>query len=298
MPIKSTSEEFDTKIQHKPFKRLSEYAGSKIKIKFQCNIDGHIWESNPNNILNGNGCPKCSHHAPLGNDYIDKKLENRKIKRIDNYIKGNVKIRFQCLDCDNIWLTKPTYIIHGETSCPKCYIRKLTKTNFNIDKQLKNRKIKRIDNYIKGVIKIRFQCLNKKCKNIWSATPSNILRGNGCPQCRLSKGELKIKNILVKNNIKFTKQKTFNKCKNKRKLRFDFYIHKLKLCIEFDGMQHFVIKPQWGGKKALKYTQTNDEIKNNYCINNGISLLRIPYTELKNIDTILIPIIEQYIKEE
>ena len=77
-------------------------------------------------------------------------------------------------------------------------------------------------------------------------------------------------------------------------MRFDFYIPKLKLCIEFDGEQHFKIKTIWGGKKAFKYTKTNDKIKNRYCVENKINLLRIPYTKLKEVELILKPIIDQY----
>lgn len=43
-------------------------------------------------------------------------------------------------------------------------------------------------------------------------------------------------------------------------------------------------------EEAIKnYNQQvmKDNIKTNYCKNNGINLLRIPYTEFKNIESIL-----------
>ena len=39
---------------------LEDYQGAKIKIKFKCKLDGCIWEATPNNLLNGQGCPKCN----------------------------------------------------------------------------------------------------------------------------------------------------------------------------------------------------------------------------------------------
>ena len=47
--------------------------------------------------------------------------------------------------------------------------------------------------------------------------------------------------------------------------------------IEFDGEQHFT--ERWHGEKKLKDTQQRDEIKNNYCKNNNINLLRIRFDE-------------------
>jgi len=57
------------------------------------------------------------------------------------------------------------------------------------------------------------------------------------------------------------------------------------LCIEFDCQQHSV---GWNGNKnILMKIQINDAIKTNYCLANNIELLRIPYTEFKNIESIL-----------
>ena len=52
-----------------------------------------------------------------------------------------------------------------------------------------------------------------------------------------SKGEETIKNILLKNNILFEQEKTFEDCrfpKTNRKARFDFFVEN-KYIIEFDG---------------------------------------------------------------
>ena len=51
------------------------------------------------------------------------------------------------------------------------------------------------------------------------------------------------------------------------------------MCIEFDGSQHYIPKELWGGQKSLDYIQKNDKIKNEYCKNNNIHLLRIKYNE-------------------
>ena len=56
-------------------------------------------------------------------------------------------------------------------------------------------------------------------------------------------------------------------------LRIDFYIPRLNLAIEADGTQHFDKKnPNWNS-----YGVSCDEVKNSYCIEKGVTLLRIPY---------------------
>lgn len=107
-----------------------------------------------------------------------------------------------------------------------------------------------------------------------------------------SDSESLIANIFTKNNIKFESEKRFKDDSVKYK-PFDFYIKDLNLIIEYDGEHHF--QPvRFGGmseEKAIENfikTKENDEIKNQYCKDNGIDLLRIPYTEKDNIESIII----------
>lgn len=76
-----------------------------------------------------------------------------------------------------------------------------------------------------------------------------------------------------------------------RRYRFDFYLPDYNLCIEYDGVQHFEPKSFNGDQSAaeenLRALQERDAIKDAYCRNNNIHLLRIPYWEAKNIETII-----------
>lgn len=99
-----------------------------------------------------------------------------------------------------------------------------------------------------------------------------------------SRGEAKIASLLKKNNIPFQQEKTFKNCifpDSKWPARFDFYVNQSYL-IEFDGKQHFeqINNSQWSG---LKYNQEHDEFKNNWCIQNNITLIRIPYYRYNNL---------------
>lgn len=75
--------------------------------------------------------------------------------------------------------------------------------------------------------------------------------------------------------------------KFKNKLPFDFYIKKYNLCIEYDGEQHFIKKSFNMDEEEFLLIKKRDEIKNNFCKKNKINLIRIHFTEQKNIDNIL-----------
>ena len=100
-----------------------------------------------------------------------------------------------------------------------------------------------------------------------------------------SRGERKVRLYLENNKIEYEIEKQFKDCRYKNPLPFDFYLPQYNLCIEFDGEQHF-ISHDFNSKETeekklenLKIVQLRDQIKNNYCKNNGINLLRIHYDE-------------------
>lgn len=68
--------------------------------------------------------------------------------------------------------------------------------------------------------------------------------------------------------------------------RFDFYLPEYNLMIEYDGIQHFKER-SFGNKEKLKDIQKRDEIKNKYCKDNNINILRIPYYNNDKIDEII-----------
>ena len=66
---------------------------------------------------------------------------------------------------------------------------------------------------------------------------------------------------------------------NSGKCRFDFYVNNNYL-IEYDGQQHFESVEYFGGEEQLKIQQKRDTYKNQWCKENNIPLIRIPYTKL------------------
>ena len=94
----------------------------------------------------------------------------------------------------------------------------------------------------------------------------------------ISKGNVKIADILDKANIQYTVEQKFSTCKDQKELPFDFFVNNEYL-IEYDGQQHF-------NKDSFfdyKYTHQHDEIKNKWCKENNIPLIRIPYFQYEKL---------------
>jgi very-short-patch-repair endonuclease len=133
-----------------------------------------------------------------------------------------------------------------------------------------------LSEYTTSKIKVKIIC---KKHGVFEQRPNDHFNGCGCPICKSSKGELIITEYLSKNDILFETQKSFIDCKDKGLLKFDFYLPKHNLCIEYDGKQHFISNDFFGGEKRLIEQQKKDEIKNIYCKENNIKLIRIKYDQ-------------------
>ena len=132
------------------------------------------------------------------------------------------------------------------------------------------------------------------CGNIHEVMGNSLKQGQiiSCGKCLNSKGEYLIKNILDKNNIIYNYDITLPELikETGRRLRFDFVLYntdgKIYRIIEFDGRQH-IYGPDtnyWGHTiDTLKSIQERDILKNQFCLNHNIQLIRIPYSHINNI---------------
>lgn len=105
---------------------LGEYINNKSPILCKCKIDQNQWESTPNNLLSGEGCPVCKAkkvgdcHRLSHNEFITKLLLiNQKVIVLDTYKGRHKYIKCTCKKCNNMWETTPDSLLQG-TGCPKC----------------------------------------------------------------------------------------------------------------------------------------------------------------------------------
>lgn len=130
-----------------------------------------------------------------------------------------------------------------------------------------------------------------ECGNFKYVSRTNLKCGNtsSCGCLGTSKGEYKIAQILQQNNIIFETQKKYDTCifsDTKGVARFDFYLPQYNVLIEYDGEQHFTYRENinsWNNKENFIKVQQRDKEKNQWCKDNNIPLIRIPYTHYDNL---------------
>lgn len=281
---------------------LEDYKGTDTKIKCLCTKHNFTWEISPYKLLTGRECPKCGREKQIEKQkkttqqFIEEfALINPNVEIIGNYNSYHTPISCKCKKDGYIWQAQPADLMRGK-GCPVCanesrrLKRRKNPADFLTEIQQINKDINIIGTYINNYEKIECEC--KICGFHWEVSPHNLLAGKSCPNCNKSKGEKEIAKILDMYHIQYFSQHSFDECKNINKLKFDFYLPLYNLCIEYDGEQHF--RPVSFGcsnlekvKQNYENTKNNDKIKNQFCKQNQIDLLRIKYTEFNNIDTIL-----------
>lgn len=268
---------------------VEEYQNSIVKILHRCKVDGYEWLAKPQNILSGKGCPKCSKRYKRTIDEYTKELSivSPSIELIGGYKNITTKAIYKCKICNHVWSTIPEVTLRG-CGCPICgnkiISEKLSKTHEQYIAELssKNPNVEVLEIYKGANTPIKHRCKIDNCE--WNVAPAHLLYTTGCPKCASSKGEAKVREWLELRNIKYEEQKKFKDCKDKRALPFDFYLPDLNICIEYDGEQHFRPVTFNGtdvsiSERNFERTKKHDRMKNKYCEDNGIGLIRISYNE-------------------
>lgn len=256
---------------------------SKICVSFICNNhrDKGVQTIPIGNFKRNKKCKYCIHKELSKND-IKKMIEQSspQIEVLSDYKLLNDNIDYRCKIHNYFGHTSVTNLIKG-TVCYYCGTKKLsekaTLSNFEVNKRIKeiNPNFERISDYSYSTKPIKIKCSH--CNYIWESSLVNLKYCPNCEKEKMYKGERIIFDILKNNNIKFEQQKKYDDCKNIRPLSFDFYLPEYNSCIEYNGIQHYKPIEHFGGEKSYKQQILNDEIKKEYCINNNITLIIIPY---------------------
>ena len=257
----------------------------------------HTYELKAGTFYSGRRCSKCAGNLKWNTEKLDnfiREITENEYYVIGDYVNNNTPIDIFHEKCKKSFKMRPANFKFGNR-CPYCKNRKKK----NID-EIKKRVFQLVGNeytikstkYINNKTPLEFH--HNKCNNDFLMTSKDFLKNNGnrCPKCKRSKGELEIEKILNKYNIKFISDVRDSGCKNIKNLQFDFkvYLNKEEFCyIEFDGKFHYEpFKNNKKEKEHLKRQIQNDKIKNDFCIENNIKLIRIDYRDFNNIENILI----------
>jgi hypothetical protein len=284
--IKKAEEKHNGKYSYEKTK----YVNANTNIIITCPTHGDF-SQNPNQHLRGQGCLKCA------GKYMDQDMFVDKAKQVHGnkydyskvvYTNSSTPVKIVCPEHGE-FMQAPTNHLSQKQGCPVCGIIKRNISNTTTqDEVIDLFQNVHGDQYDYSLVD--YKGMNKNVDIIcrkhgpFSVRPANHLYlGTGCPICMESRGEKFIRNILTDNNIQYITQKQFDDCQtisNKgkcTKLRFDFYLPEYNTVIEYDGIQHHEPVEVFGGLKNLEVIQRRDEIKNQYCRDNGIKMIRVSY---------------------
>ncbi|MFZ4798956.1 MAG: hypothetical protein ACOYMA_15755, partial [Bacteroidia bacterium] len=132
-----------------------------------------------------------------------------------------------------------------------------------------------------------YQLFNENSEKKLPSDPYKYFKTNWSEFIQLSETQLFIGNsmsslelftykLLYDRNIDFEAEKTFDDCRSKNPLPFDFYLPNLAdnpVIIELDGEHHRIVDKS--NRFYSKTIRKHDAIKNKYCKDNNIRLIRI-----------------------
>ena len=264
-----------------------EYKNMHSNLKMICN-KGHEIEKSFVSLKSGRGCPKCSGKILTYNE-VKSYIESQGYELLsDKYINATSKLKLKCSHNHVFEKSWNNFKNHNQR-CPIC------KKKNGIDSGFTYEEVKEyIESFGYKLISKEY----KDCKHyisiecpkhgIWEVTFDNFKnRKSRCPKCKNSKGEDEVARILNKLHIEFKNKYKFPNCRYKRTLEFDFYLSNMNVVIEYDGEYHYMVTNR-NNNEDFKNQKHRDSIKDEYCKNNNIKLIRIPYWEYDNIEKILI----------
>lgn len=279
------------------YKVLGQYTGRDNLVEMRHFICGNTFMKRPHDIISKNsGCPFCNGSKPAKyNETWVKENTPEPYEYISGYQTMSKKCLFHCKKCDIDFYQEPKKLINQHIfGCNCCVTKKKTNEEFLQDMGetgLKEYKI--LDPYVNADTKIRFQHI--PCGCTFELSPDRFLHQYNkkyCPICyyKKSRGEISIITFLEQHQIEYHKEFVFPNLKNRK---FDFFLPKYNMIIEYDGEQHFIPVDYFGGQESFEETQQRDKEKNDYCIKNNILLIRIPYYYYPEITEILFQILEE-----
>ena len=272
-----------------------EYVNTSTKMDYIC-PKGHKHSITLSKFMSGRGCPYCANDKMSEERRNDIEKIREKFKKegytllTETYKNGKEILETLC---PNGHIHKTSFNnFHKGQRCAKCYGKNIKYTYEQVKEIFSKEGCELLStSYENCKQKLEYKCPNGHTHEI--TLDKFVNKGDRCPHCNIVyKGEEAIRLFLEEKKIKYKAQHFFKNCRDSLALRFDFYIPSLNVCIEYDGVGHF--KPtNFNGiddERAIKgfeKQKLHDDIKDNYCKENNITLLRIPYWEINNIENIL-----------
>lgn len=277
----------------------SEYKGNQVALHFRCACGATFWRTwndfQDRGRTRCNACAKKKQYAAkrLSGDDVRERLKQRGYEWIDGeYVNQKSKLRVRC-KCGHERTGTYSNLI-GESHeglCSTCARSASQKLDIHLVATICELVygIECLENtWTDAKTLMRFRC---HCGKEFTACWNNVCSGGQrqCADCSgaVSRGENAVRTWLEKHGYQYEMQKRFPDCAGKKPYPFDFFLSEEKLCIEFDGEQHFHPVAFGGGQERFEEIKARDAAKDAYCAAKGYRMLRISYKDFSRVDEIL-----------
>lgn len=260
---------------------LGEYKNNYTPLEVKCAC-GNIYYPTPQTLRDGRKCSICAGRKR----YTKEELQELRPDITILEIKDNKHIKYKC-SCGNISETSQYRLVTKHGNCNKCYGSKVSRSKLSNKEELQKKCPSKeiLGEYIDNKTPIKIRC---EYGNIHMRRPCDLVYNKPCSCGKESQGERLIRLYLESKNIDYKYNYSFNDCRDKLPLPFDFYLPDYNILIEYDGSQHFKEMPKWENENSnLQKRILHDSIKTNYCKDENIKLIRINYKQINDINNIL-----------
>lgn len=271
----------------------TEYKNEKTPLTVKCNNNHEQYITTWNDFQQEKRCAQCYGNKKLEYDFIKKKIEEAGYTLISTEYENNRSPIIVKCDKNHEPYETTWDNFQQKRRCKKCY-HESQKLKYDYIKQ----QIEKVGytlistEYIGCYFPLEIRCDKN---HLYKTTWSTFRQGCRCPKCNSSKGEMVIENYLKNIGLDCISQYRNPHCRNVNLLPFDFYIPSLNLKIEYDGREHDEPIEFFGGEENFKKRKINDTIKNKFCIDNKIVLLRINHKHFNDIEKILSDILFKFV---
>lgn len=295
------------------------YIDNKTKIKIYCKKHNNYFYTSFREFTKGKaGCKFCIQEKVSKTvrkrcynnlkDFLDKNFPNYElISKPEDYKTERDPLLVRCKKHPDELIKITPYRIHKRFNSKSELCDKCNKEKSRLDRQ--NHFIEEVKNvhgdeydltnthYTKRHSPVKVKC--NKCGRVFSIYPDNLIDGKGCPCRTMSSGELKLERWFELHQITYNSQvKISNDLIVGREkdwgvvIDFSIEYNNIKYFIEFNGEQHYVFCKGWHKtKKEFKKQLSRDKNVREFCKNNNIVLVEIPWTQERNLFNIMDEII-------
>ena len=281
---------------------LEPYDNMLQRISCRCKKHNYISTKSVQEILMGRGCKYCGTEKLSEQHFLtDEEVQNRvfgkhpHIKLIKYCGINNKDSEWLCTKHNKIFSkTLSAMLKADETGCDECYKEHMQNLFGYSTEEFTNRlsevhpELEVVSEYKTFVDPIIIYCT--KHNFTFQTTPANILkRISCCPKSFQTYKEETMCTLIESWGYDIERQYAIDGCSDKKALKFDCFLLDFNTAVEYDGENHFY--PVKFGTQSLEdavnkheYTKRHDEIKNKFCEENNINLIRVPYYEFENME--------------